>query len=175
MALDQHLKEVRDSLRRSEFVREIAMLEKRKGREAAALAAFTELVSTRSLHRIGALEELAKYYEHRERNYAMALEVTPTALQISDTIELRHGTGRLKRCLERPRPRRLFQARIIMKYADGNPLLESEKQPRLVSSRQGSRLAGGCIEGQVAPLPLDLDGSHAILEVPCVLVQLSHY
>jgi hypothetical protein len=123
MALDQHLKEVRDSLRRSEFVREIAMLEKRKGREAAALAAFTELVSTRSLHRIGALEELAKYYEHRERNYAMALEVTPTALQISDTIELRHGAERLKR----PRPRRLL--------ADGNPLLESEKQPRLVLSR----------------------------------------
>ncbi|HSW51052.1 MAG TPA: ribonuclease H-like domain-containing protein [Bryobacteraceae bacterium] len=86
---------------------EIAMIEKRLGREAAALAAFTELASTRNSHRVAALEELAKHYEHRERNHAMALEFTLSALQISDTDALRRRAERLKRRLSRPRPRRL--------------------------------------------------------------------
>jgi uncharacterized protein len=87
---------------------EIAMIEKRMGREDAALAAFTELASTRNSHRVTALEELAKHYEHRERNHAMALEFTLSALQLSDTAELRHRAERLKRRLARPRPRRLL-------------------------------------------------------------------
>ena len=87
---------------------EIAMIEKRLGREDSALAAFTELASTRNSHRVAALEELAKHYEHRERNHAIALEFTLSALQLSDTAELRHRAERLKRRLERPRPRRLL-------------------------------------------------------------------
>jgi len=87
---------------------EIAMIEKRLGREAAALAAFTELAATRNQHRVAALEELAKHYEHRERNFAMALEFTRTALQIEDSDELRHRAARLKQRLERPRTRRLL-------------------------------------------------------------------
>ena len=87
---------------------EIAMLEKRLGREAAALAAFTELASARNPHRVPALEELAKHYEHRERNYAMALEFTRTALELEDSEELRRRAARLKRRLDRPRPRRLL-------------------------------------------------------------------
>ncbi len=87
---------------------EIAMIEKRLGREAAALAAFTELASTRNLRRVAALQELAKYYEHRERNYAMALEFTRSALQFEDSEPLRHRAARLKQRLERPRSRRLL-------------------------------------------------------------------
>jgi uncharacterized protein YprB with RNaseH-like and TPR domain len=87
---------------------EIAMIEKRLGREDAALAAFTELASTRNPQRVAALQELAKYYEHRERNYAMALEFTRTALQIEDSEPLRHRASRLQQRLERPRARRLL-------------------------------------------------------------------
>jgi hypothetical protein len=87
---------------------EIAMLEKRLGRHAAALAAFTELASARNPHRLPALEELAKHYEHRERNYSMALEFTRTALELEDSEPLRHRAARLKRRLEKPRSQRLL-------------------------------------------------------------------
>jgi tetratricopeptide (TPR) repeat protein len=87
---------------------EIATVEKRLGREDAALAAFTELASTQNQFRIPALEELAKHYEHRERNYAMALEFTSTAIELGDTDELRRRAARLRRRLEKPRPVRLL-------------------------------------------------------------------
>jgi tetratricopeptide (TPR) repeat protein len=85
---------------------EIAMIEKRLGREAAALAAFTELASTRNPHRVAALQELAKHYEHRERNFALALEFTRAALEQEDSADLRHRAERLKQRLSRPRPKR---------------------------------------------------------------------
>jgi hypothetical protein len=81
---------------------EIGLLEKKLGREAAALAAFTELASSRNAYRVPALEELAKYYEHGERNYAMALEFTRAALALGDSTELRHRAARLHRRLEAP-------------------------------------------------------------------------
>ncbi len=87
---------------------EIATVEKRLGREDAALAAFTELASIQNQFRIPALEELAKHYEHRERNYAMALEFTSTAIELTDTEELRRRAARLRRRLEKPRPVRLL-------------------------------------------------------------------
>ena len=39
----------------------------------------TELAASRNPYRVRAFEELAKHYEHRERNYAMALEMTRSA------------------------------------------------------------------------------------------------
>ena len=44
------------------------------------MAAFAELAGSRNAYRGRALEELAKHYEHRERNPAMALEMTRNAL-----------------------------------------------------------------------------------------------
>jgi hypothetical protein len=85
---------------------DIARIEKRLGRSAAAVAAFTELASTRNSHRIAALEELAKHYEHRERNHAIALEFTLTALEFDETAELRRRADRLKRRLEKSRTTR---------------------------------------------------------------------
>jgi len=76
---------------------DVGMIEKKLGREAAALAAFTELASCRNLYRLAALEELAKYYEHRERNYTMALEFTLHALELHDTEPLRRRRLRLER------------------------------------------------------------------------------
>jgi uncharacterized protein len=87
---------------------EIATLEKKLGNDAAAVAAFTELATVRNPHRVSALEELAKHYEHRERNYAMALEFTQAALDLGDSEDLQRRAQRLKRRLAGPRPRRLL-------------------------------------------------------------------
>lgn len=76
---------------------DVARIEKKLGREDASLAMYTELAGGRNPFRMAALEELAKYYEHRERNYSMALEFTMTALSHSDSDALRHRKSRLER------------------------------------------------------------------------------
>jgi uncharacterized protein len=78
---------------------DIARIEKKLGREAAALALFTELAQCRNAFRLAALEELAKFYEHKERNYSMALEFTLTALSQEDSGPLQHRRARLERRL----------------------------------------------------------------------------
>jgi hypothetical protein len=40
---------------------------------------------------------LAKYFEHRERNYAMALEMTLNALDLDPSDALRRRAQRLKK------------------------------------------------------------------------------
>jgi uncharacterized protein YprB with RNaseH-like and TPR domain len=80
---------------------DIAALEKKRGRSHAALQAFTEIAGSRNPFRAAALEELAKHYEHRERNYAMALEMTRSALEIQNCDAFRHRAERLERRLER--------------------------------------------------------------------------
>ena len=62
--------------------------EKKVGREHVALPIFTELSASRNPWRALAFAELAKYYEHRERNYAMALEMTLSALGIEESGQL---------------------------------------------------------------------------------------
>lgn len=72
------------------------LLLKKLGDEPAALAAFTDLAASKNPCRVRAFEELAKYYEHRERNYSMALEMTRSALNECDTPEIRHREARLR-------------------------------------------------------------------------------
>jgi hypothetical protein len=86
---------------------DIAGMEKKLGREDAALAAVTELAASRNPYRVRALEVLAKHYEHRERNYAMALEMTRTARELEDSPAIRRRELRLKERLERPLPLQL--------------------------------------------------------------------
>src|SRR6185436_18756395 len=86
---------------------DIAALERRAGREDAALAVITELSEKRNPFRARALEELAKHYEHRKRNYAMALEMTRSALEIADTPEIRRREDRLQKRMARRRTGRL--------------------------------------------------------------------
>lgn len=76
---------------------DIASLEKKLGREEAAMETFLELAGCRNQHRVAALEELAKHHEHRRRNYTLALEFTLSALQHADTPELRRRQVRLER------------------------------------------------------------------------------
>jgi uncharacterized protein YprB with RNaseH-like and TPR domain len=87
---------------------EIAVLERRLGNEAAALAALTELSATPNPHRASALEALAKHYEHREKNFSMALEFARAAYEIEPSEGLRHRIERLTRRLSTPKPRRLL-------------------------------------------------------------------
>src|SRR4029079_11868359 len=86
---------------------DISTLERRGGRDDAALAAVTELPATRNPYRVRALEALAKHYEHRERNYAMALEMTRSAMALEDTPEIRRREERLRNRLGRVRTPRL--------------------------------------------------------------------
>ena len=61
---------------------------------------------TNNAFRVRALEELAKHYEHREKNYARALELTCAALNDDASPELRRREERLRRRVEnhvRPR------------------------------------------------------------------------
>ncbi len=75
---------------------ELALLHKKQSNETASLQLFTELTESPNPCRARAYEELAKYYEHRERNYAMALEMATSARQESDTEEARHREDRLR-------------------------------------------------------------------------------
>ena len=86
---------------------DVAEMERRAGHPDAALAAITELTESRNPFRARALEALAKYYEHRERNYAMALEFTLGALAIADSPQCRRREERLRRRLQSPRARKL--------------------------------------------------------------------
>ncbi len=87
---------------------DIGLLERKLGREAAALSVFTELGGCPNPFRVSALEELAKHFEHRERNPALALEFTRAALELEDSEALRRREARLLRRLARPKPGRLL-------------------------------------------------------------------
>lgn len=87
---------------------DIAQLEKKLERPHGALAVYTELAQVRNPYRVAALEELAKHYEHKERNAALALDFTQQALRYADTPELRRREQRLtKKVLSRNTPRLL--------------------------------------------------------------------
>jgi uncharacterized protein YprB with RNaseH-like and TPR domain len=87
---------------------DIACLEKKLKRHVAALPVFTELAASRNPWRAAAFQELAKYYEHRERNYAMALEMTRSALRLDDSAALRRRAARLEKRAATPKPPRLL-------------------------------------------------------------------
>jgi uncharacterized protein YprB with RNaseH-like and TPR domain len=82
---------------------DIAALEKRLGHPAAGLAAISELAESRNPYRVKALAELAKHYEHRERNFSMALEMVRAARSLEDTPDLRRRAERITAKLEKVR------------------------------------------------------------------------
>ncbi len=77
----------------------LAMLQKRLYGCEAALAVLEELASGPNPYRVPALEELAKYYEHRLADYERALQLTLQALELEPTESLRKRRQRLERRL----------------------------------------------------------------------------
>jgi uncharacterized protein len=88
---------------------DVAALEKRLERPAAALQILTELADCRNPFRVRALEELAKYYEHSERNFNLALELTLQAQQYETSEELGRRRLRLEKRTRPPKSKRLFK------------------------------------------------------------------
>ncbi|MFN0102797.1 MAG: ribonuclease H-like domain-containing protein [Bryobacteraceae bacterium] len=84
------------------------LLEKKLGNEAGAISLFTELTTARNPHQADALAELAKYYEHAEKNYALALDLTEEALRLGASAELTRRRERLLKRLAARRPGRLI-------------------------------------------------------------------
>jgi len=85
---------------------DIAALEKKLGRYHAALPILTDLAGSRNPWRAAAFTELAKHYEHRERNCSMALEMTRQALDLEPSEALRRRAARLEtRLSSRKTPR----------------------------------------------------------------------
>jgi tetratricopeptide (TPR) repeat protein len=76
---------------------DLALLERKRERPDAALALFTELSTARNPYRARAYEELAKHYEHREKNWALALEMTRAARAVEDSTERRRREQRLEK------------------------------------------------------------------------------
>lgn len=74
---------------------DIGVLERRLGREDAAVAIAAELAGTRNPFRVRALEAMAKHYEHREKDFTMALEMTRCALKLEECARLRKREARL--------------------------------------------------------------------------------
>jgi hypothetical protein len=84
---------------------DVAGLEKRLGHLEAARAGFAELTGSRNPFRARAYEELAKHYEHSERDYRAALAMTRYGLSFSDTPELKRREERLSKRVEKARQR----------------------------------------------------------------------
>lgn len=87
---------------------DLAGIEKKLACHDAAVGVFTDLASCRNPHRVDALQELAKHYERREKNYRMALEFTEAALAIEDREELRKRRQRLVKYASAPAMARLL-------------------------------------------------------------------
>ncbi len=82
---------------------EWGLVEKKLNRPAEALAIWTDLAATPNTHRAAALIELAKHYEHTEKNLFMAHECATEATRLERTVENLHRLDRLDRKLQQRR------------------------------------------------------------------------
>lgn len=87
---------------------QLGELERKQGRTEAAVACWSELSTAANPWQARALERLAIYYEHQEKNTPMALEMTQAALALEPSAELRKREARLKRRASAPRSGRLL-------------------------------------------------------------------
>ncbi len=87
---------------------ELALVEKKQLRTSEALTIWTDLAQSRNPYRADSLVELAKYYEHSEKNLFMALECATEALNWHRSVESLHRQDRLKRKISSSRSGRLL-------------------------------------------------------------------
>ena len=76
---------------------DIGLLERKLGVDP--MPTWTDLASAKNPFRVKALEELAKHYEHREKDCARALDLTREALELEDSMDLRKRELRLSKRL----------------------------------------------------------------------------
>jgi hypothetical protein len=112
---EEALRLLREALRRQmpeellwECLWQAAGMERKLGRMDAAVAYWSELSTIANPFQAQALEKLAIYYEHREKNPALALEMALAAHALAPGEELAKRIGRLRRKAEVPRPPRLL-------------------------------------------------------------------
>jgi len=86
----------------------VADIERKQSRYDAAVAAWSELSTIRNPWQGQALERLAIHYERREKNLAMALEMTLAALSLEQTESLLKRANRLKTKTSGPKTGRLL-------------------------------------------------------------------
>ena len=87
---------------------DLAAVERKLEKAGAALAIYTELASTVNPFHSQACEELAKHYEHKERNPSIAMEFVLTAMEFGASPALEKRKTRLEEKIRRPRPKRLI-------------------------------------------------------------------
>lgn len=87
---------------------EAGSLEKKLGMADAALASFSDLCLSPNPYRVRAYDELAKHYEHGEKNYAMALECARAARSLEDSEARANRQRRLERKTELAADKRRF-------------------------------------------------------------------
>jgi uncharacterized protein len=76
---------------------DIAALDRKLGHDDRAVALWTDLANSPNPYRLRALEELAKFAEHRLKDYAQALQWTETALVLEITESLLRRQTRLRK------------------------------------------------------------------------------
>ena len=99
-ALDLYRKAIRAGLPDSSLwaaLWEAAQLERRAGNHREQLALLRDLSRASEAHRPAALVEIAKHYEHREKDCARALRLTRSALMLAPSEALAHRESRLLR------------------------------------------------------------------------------
>jgi len=74
---------------------DLAAIERKLHAPDAAVSIYADLASCPNAHRRDAMIELAKHYEHRERNLPMALAFTEEARALADDADLRRRRERL--------------------------------------------------------------------------------
>jgi uncharacterized protein YprB with RNaseH-like and TPR domain len=98
-------------------------IEKKLGQADAALATFTDLSLSPNPYRARAYEQLSRHYEHRERNFSMALECVRAARLAEDSAALAARQQRLEK--KKAAVKRAVVKRVIVKRA------LAPKQPKL--------------------------------------------
>ena len=99
-ALDLYRRAIQAGLPSSQLFRslwESARLERRTGNSDAQVQLLRDLSRVANTYRAAAFEELAKHYEHREKDFGRALEMTRNAQRFGPSEQLCHRERRLLR------------------------------------------------------------------------------
>ena len=81
---------------------DLSLLRNRLGDYEAAIHLWMQLAESNNNYRLNALEELAKYYEHRRRDYRTALLYAQKAVELQPSEGLQRRVARIQHKLSTP-------------------------------------------------------------------------